>query len=183
MWSRLKGLVGNVRELLLQLQIVQNEAVAVVGYAEAVRGLAIGSSTEVGADPGCQPGARAKRGVYPVQVAAPVCREEAIGDSDLIDGSLASLCRCRDSPRSTLKSLLPSCGCPRRSSSFFSLGSHLFGERWVAGLLRRRCSRRCFQTSRLSAWSWNSFWPSNLSAAPIGFSFQCKTLFEVASLA
>ena len=24
----------------------------------------------------------------------------------------------------------------------------------------------------------NSFWPRKLSAAPIGFSFQCKTLFE-----
>ena len=29
-----------------------------VGYAQAVRGFAIGSSSEVGADPGCQPGAR-----------------------------------------------------------------------------------------------------------------------------
>ena len=29
---------------------------------------------------------RAERGVHPVQVAAPVCREEAVGDSDLIDG-------------------------------------------------------------------------------------------------
>ena len=57
-WSRRGGVVHNVRELLLQLQIVQNEAVAVVGYAEAVRGLAIGSSSEVGADPGGQPGAR-----------------------------------------------------------------------------------------------------------------------------
>ena len=42
------GVVHNVRELLLQLQIVQNEAVAVVGYAEAVRGFAIrGSSLEL----------------------------------------------------------------------------------------------------------------------------------------
>ena len=24
----------------------------------------------------------------------------------------------------------------------------------------------------------NSFWPRKLSAAPIGFSFQCKTLFK-----
>ena len=52
--------VHGVWELLLQLQIVQNEAVAVVGYAEAVCGLAIGSSSEVGADPGGQPGARAR---------------------------------------------------------------------------------------------------------------------------
>ena len=84
--------------LLLQLQIVQNEAVAVVGNAQAVRGLAVGGSSEVGADPGGQPCARvgafrkerpiqrAERCVYPVQVAAPVCREEAVGDSDLVDG-------------------------------------------------------------------------------------------------
>ena len=61
MWSMLKGLLGEGRqggvvhsvwELLLQLQIVQNAAVAVVGYAEAVRGLAIRGSSEVGADPG-----------------------------------------------------------------------------------------------------------------------------------
>ena len=38
--GRRGGVVHNVRELLLQLQIVQNEAVAVVGYAEAVRGFA-----------------------------------------------------------------------------------------------------------------------------------------------
>ena len=40
------------------IQIVQNEPVAVVGYAQAVRGLAIRGSGEVGADPGGQPGAR-----------------------------------------------------------------------------------------------------------------------------
>ena len=58
------GVVHGVWELLLQLQIVQNEAVAVVGYAEAVRGLAIGSSSEVGADPGCQPGEAASSQRY-----------------------------------------------------------------------------------------------------------------------
>ena len=74
------GVVHGVWELLLQLQIVQNEAVTVVGYAEAVRGFAIRGSSEVGADPGCQPGARvgafrkerpiqrAERGVEPVEV-------------------------------------------------------------------------------------------------------------------
>ena len=86
--ARRGGVVHSVWELLLQLQIVQNEAVAVVGYAEAVRGLSVGSSSEVGADPGGQPGSRAgalrkerpvqraERGVHPVQVAASVCREE-----------------------------------------------------------------------------------------------------------
>ena len=96
--GRRGGVVHNVRELLLQLQIVQNEAVAVVGYAEAVRGFAIRGSSEVGADPGGQPGARvgafrkerptqrAKRGVYPVQVAAAISRQKAVRDSDLVDG-------------------------------------------------------------------------------------------------
>ena len=67
--GRRGGVVHNVRELLLQLQIVQNEAVAVVGYAEAVRGLAVGGSSEVGGDPGGQPGARvgALRQQRPVQ--------------------------------------------------------------------------------------------------------------------
>ena len=54
-------------------------ALAVVGYAEAVRGLAIGSTSEVGADPGGQPGARVRtfRKERPIQRAergvAPVC--------------------------------------------------------------------------------------------------------------
>ena len=52
--GRRGGVVHSVWELLLQLQIVQNEPVAVVGYAEAVRGLAVGGSSEVGADPGGQ---------------------------------------------------------------------------------------------------------------------------------
>ena len=76
------GVVHNVRELLLQLQIVQREAVAVVGYAEAVRGLAVGGSSEVGADPGGQPGARV--GALGQQRLAAISREEAVGDSDLI---------------------------------------------------------------------------------------------------
>ena len=42
--GRRGGVVHNVRELLLQLQIVQNEAVAAVGYAEVVRGLAVGGT-------------------------------------------------------------------------------------------------------------------------------------------
>ena len=55
--GRRGGVVHSVWELLLQLQIVQDEAVAVVGYAQAVRGLAVGGCGEVGADPGGQPGA------------------------------------------------------------------------------------------------------------------------------
>ena len=95
--GRRGGVVHNVRELLLQLQIVQNEAVAVVGYAEAVRGFAVRGSSEVGADPGCQPGARvgalgqqrpvqrAERGVHPVEVATAISRQKAVRDSDLVD--------------------------------------------------------------------------------------------------
>ena len=66
-----------------------NEPVAVVGYAQAVRGLAVGGGGKVGADPGGQPGARvrafeqqrpvqrAQRGVNPVEVAAPVRGQKA----------------------------------------------------------------------------------------------------------
>ena len=82
--GRRGGVVRRVGKLLAQLQVVQNEAVAVVGYAEAVRGFAVRGSSEVGADPGGQPRARvralrklrpvqrAQRGVNPVEVAAPV---------------------------------------------------------------------------------------------------------------
>ena len=81
-----------------QLQVVQDQAVAVVGNAQTVCGLAVGSGGKVGADPGRQPRARvralrklrpvqrAQRGVNPVEVAAPVCREETVGQADLVDG-------------------------------------------------------------------------------------------------
>ena len=90
--------VRGIRELLAQLQVVQNEPVAVVGYAQAVRGLAIGGGGKVGADPGGQPCAsvralgqqrpvqRAQRGVKLVEVAAPVRRQKAVGQADLVDG-------------------------------------------------------------------------------------------------
>ena len=101
--GRRGGVVRRVGKLLAQLQIVQNEAVAVVGYAQAVRGLAIGGSGKVGADPGGQPCAsvralgqqrpvqRAQRGVNPVEVAAPVRREETVGQADLVDGEPVAL--------------------------------------------------------------------------------------------
>ena len=88
--GRRSRVVRGIRELLAQLQVVQNEPVAVVGYAQAVRGLAIGGSGKVGADPGGQPCAsvralgqqrpvqRAQRGVNPVEVAAPVRRESGL---------------------------------------------------------------------------------------------------------
>ena len=76
----------------------------------------VGGGGKVGADPGGQPCTsvralgqrrpvqRAQRGINPVEVAAPVRREETVGQADLVDGK-PSLCRCRDSPRSTSKSL------------------------------------------------------------------------------
>ena len=87
-----------VRKLLAQLQVVQNEPVAVVGNAQTVCGLAIGGGGKVGADPGGQPCAsvralgqqrpvlRAQRGVNPVEVAAPVRGQKAVGQADLVDG-------------------------------------------------------------------------------------------------
>ena len=66
------------------------------GVVHNVSGFAIRGSSEVGADPGGQPGARvgafrkerpiqrAERGVYPVQVAATISRQKAVRDSDLV---------------------------------------------------------------------------------------------------
>ena len=67
--GRRSRVVRRVGKLLAQLQVVQNEPVAVVGNAQTVRGLAIGGGGKVGADPGGQPGARvgALRQQRPVQ--------------------------------------------------------------------------------------------------------------------
>ena len=82
--GRRGGVVRRVGKLLAQLQVVQDEPVAVVGNAQAVGGLAVGSGGKVGADPSNQAGTnvrtlgqrhpvqRAQRGVNPVEVAAPV---------------------------------------------------------------------------------------------------------------
>ena len=56
--GRSSRVVRCVRKLLAQLQVVQNEPVAVAGDAQAVCGLALGGGGKVGADPGGQPGAR-----------------------------------------------------------------------------------------------------------------------------
>ena len=96
--GRRGGVVRRVGKLLPQLQVVQDEPVAVVGNAQTVRGLAIGGGGKVGADPGGQPCAsvralgqrrpvqRAQRGVNPVEVAAPVRGQKAVGQADLADG-------------------------------------------------------------------------------------------------
>ena len=95
--GRRGGVVRRVGKLLAQLQVVQDEPVA-VGNAQAVGGLAVGGGGKVGADPGRQPRARvralrklrpvqrAQRGVNPVEVAAPVRQEETVGQADLVDG-------------------------------------------------------------------------------------------------
>ena len=84
--------VRGIRELLPQLQVVQDQPVGLRS------GFAVRGSSEVGADPGRQPCAsvralgqqrpvqRAQRGVNPVEVAAPVRREETVGQADLVDG-------------------------------------------------------------------------------------------------
>ena len=108
----------------------QNEPVAVVGYAQAVRSLAIGGSGKVGANPGGQPCAsvralgqqrpvqRAQRGVNRVEVAAPVRREETVGQADLVDGKPSVALQVQGSPnlpQSRCPSRPLSRGCPRRS--------------------------------------------------------------------
>ena len=60
----------------------------------------------------------------PVEVAAPVCREKAVRDSDLVDGQPGVALQVQVQGLSQVDlevaSWLPSCGCPRRSWSFFS---------------------------------------------------------------
>ena len=63
--GRRGGVVRRVGKLLPQLQVVQNEAVAVVGYAEAVRGFAVRGSSEVGAD--TRPPEAAPSSAYPAR--------------------------------------------------------------------------------------------------------------------
>ena len=58
--GRRGGGIRRVGKLLPQLQVVPDEPVAVVGYAQAVGGLAAGGGGKVGADPGGQPGARVR---------------------------------------------------------------------------------------------------------------------------
>ena len=67
--DRCSSVVRCVRKLLTQLQVVQDEPVAVVGDAQAVRGLAVAGGRKVGADPGRQAGScvRAFRQESPVQ--------------------------------------------------------------------------------------------------------------------
>ena len=58
--GRRGGVVRRIGELLPQLQVVQDQAVAVVGNTQTVCGLAVGSGGKVGADPGRQPRARVR---------------------------------------------------------------------------------------------------------------------------
>ena len=75
--------VRRVRELLAQLQVVQNEPVAVIGNAQTVCGLAIGGGGKVGADPGGQPCASARA---TTRGSGPVRGQKAVGQADLVDG-------------------------------------------------------------------------------------------------
>ena len=79
--------------MLAQLQVVQDEPVAVVGNAQAVGGLAVGGGGKVGQPCASvralgqqRPVQRAQRGVNPVEVAAPVRGQKAVGQADLVDG-------------------------------------------------------------------------------------------------
>ena len=86
--GRRSRVVRRVGKLLAQLQVVENEPL------QAVRGLAVGGGGKVGADPGGQPCAsvralgqqRPVQRANPVEVAAPVRREETVGQADLVDG-------------------------------------------------------------------------------------------------
>ena len=140
--------VVHAERLGAQLQVVQNEPVAVVGYAQAVRGLAIGGGGKVGADPGGQPCAsvralgqqrpvqRAQRGVNPVEVAAPVRQEETVGQADLVDGEPGIALQVQGLSQVYLKVGHSLAAVHVDSGHPFLLSA---GRR-AAGRLRRRCS-------------------------------------------
>ena len=153
MWSTLKGLVG--------------EAGGAAGSSAA----SIGGSGKVGADPGGQPCAsvralgqqrpvqRAQRGVNPVEVAAPVRGQKAVGQADLVDGELGIALQVQGLSQVYLKVAV------RAGHSLAAVhvdsGHQMFSH-----------------FALISVELANSFWPRKLSAAPIGVFFKCKTLFK-----
>ena len=81
--------------MLAQLQVVQNEPVAVVGYAQAVRGLAVGGGGKVGAasrGPVYAPSATTPSSACPARRqpsrgSGPVRGQKAVGQAaNLVDG-------------------------------------------------------------------------------------------------
>ena len=192
--GRRGGVVRRVGKLLAQLQVVQDEPVAVVGNAQAVGGLAVGGGGKVGADPGGQPGAsvcalgqrrpvqRAQRGVNPVEVAAPVRREETVGQADLVDGKPGVALQVQGLSQVYLKVAvraghpLAAVHVDRRHSFLKEAARSADDGGWTAAT---EVQQEIFSHFALiSVELANSFWPRKLSAAPIGFSFQCETLFK-----
>ena len=157
--------VRGIRELLPQLQVVQDQPVAVVGYAQAVAvakleliqaasrapvyapsGRSAQSACRARRPPSTSSGPGPSRGNYRPGGS---CRRRA-GRRSASAGTLPGL------PQSRCPSRPLSCGCPRRSWSSFSLGSRPSGGRRAGGRLRRRCSRRYSHILRLSASSWRT---------------------------
>ena len=134
------------QEIAGAAQVVQNEPVA-VGYAQAVCGLALGrwqSSRRPTVAMYALSGNNAQvwRGVNPVEVVALVV-DKAVGRR-----KRALLCKTLPGPPKVaiqgplFAAVHVDCRHP------FSLGTRPSGGRRADGRLRRRCSRRCFHTSR-----------------------------------
>ena len=82
-----------------------------------------------------RPVQRAQRGVDPVEVAAPVRGQKTVGQADLVDGEPGVALQVQGLFQVDLEVAVQaghSCGCPRRSSSSFSIGGHQ-DDGWVDG--------------------------------------------------
>ena len=131
--GRRGGVVRRVGKLLAQVQVVQDEPVAVVGNAQAVGGLAVGSGGKVGADPGRQPRARVRALRKLRRSACPARRQPSRGSGpgpSRRNCQPGGSCRRRAGRRSagagTLPGL-PQSRCPSRAAVHVD-GGHAFSK-------------------------------------------------------
>ena len=103
----------------------------------------------------------------PVEVAAPVRGQKAVGEADLVGVAL----QVQGLPQVDLEVAVRA-GYPVAAVHVDS--RHPFSKEAVTEVQQEMFSHLALISVELA----NSFWPRKLSAAPIGFSFQCETLFK-----
>ena len=100
-----------------------------------------------------------------------VCREETVGDSDLVDGQPGVALQVQGLSQVDLKVAVRA-GYPLAAVHIPPV-RRMMGD-WTAATEVQQEMFSHLALIRVEA----NFWPRKLSAAPIGFSFQCETLFK-----